>query len=365
MKRFLDIWTEKKTGTDPGLLTRGRIDAYTEKKLEETLLYSVENSPFYRERIGDAPAFKAWEKGESDFLGMFRSLPFTDSGDLRERGLDFLCVNPGKISRVVTLDTGGTTGKPKRIFFTEEDQALTVDYFRNGMQLLTGKGDRLLILMPARAPGSIGTLLAEAVEGFGAVPFTYGLPAMKPLAGFGGEEGKREAYEILEIMRKEKITSVVAVPTHMRMLAEAAAEGKKSDPDFRIPTLKTALLSAEYVGERDCLLVRETFGCDVYEHYGMTEMGLGCAVSCGRGKGYHVREADLYIEIIDPETGRETPDGEEGEIVFTTLTRKGMPFIRYRTGDRSRWIKESCPCGSLLKRLDKVGERKEVKGYLR
>ena len=64
----------------------------------------------------------------------------------------------------MTLDTGGTTGKPKRIFFTEEDQDLTVDYFRNGMQLLTDSSDRILILMPAGAPGSIGRLLAEAVE---------------------------------------------------------------------------------------------------------------------------------------------------------------------------------------------------------
>ncbi len=119
------------------------------------------------------------------------------------------------------------------------------------------------------------------------------------------------------------------------------------------------------------MLLEETFGCCVYEHYGMTEMGLGCAVSCGYGRGYHVREADLYIELINPITGQ-VVEGEGrkpgysnyGEIVFTTLTRKGMPFIRYRTGDFSRWILEPCPCGSVLKRLDKVAPREEKKGGL-
>jgi phenylacetate-coenzyme A ligase PaaK-like adenylate-forming protein len=94
----------------------------------------------------------------------------------------------------------------------------------------------------------------------------------------------------------------------------------------------------------------------------MTEMGLGCAVSCEYQNGYHVREADLYLEIIDPDTGRPVPDGQWGEIVFTSLTRVGMPFIRYRTGDISRWKTESCRCGSKLKLLDYIQDRKLEKG---
>ena len=121
-------------------------------------------------------------------------------------------------------------------------------------------------------------------------------------------------------MKREGVTSVVALPTHMKAVAEAAG-GSLS--------LRSMLLSAEYVPEEDVMLFEESFGCRVYEHYGMTEMGLGCAVSCGHGDGYHIREADLYIEIIDPETGRVIHDDTPGEVVFTTLTRKGMPFIRY------------------------------------
>jgi len=122
------------------------------------------------------------------------------------------------------------------------------------------------------------------------------------------------------------------------------------------------LLSAEYVSQEAVAFIEAQWNCQVFEHYGMTEMGLGCAVSCPTHEGYHVRESDLYLEIIDPKTGKPVADGVWGEVVFTTLTRRAMPFIRYRTGDISRWIEEPCGCGSKLKRLDKVHDRKMKKG---
>jgi phenylacetate-coenzyme A ligase PaaK-like adenylate-forming protein len=93
---------------------------------------------------------------------------------------------------------------------------------------------------------------------------------------------------------------------------------------------------------------------------GTTEMGLGGGVECSALSGYHLREADLYLEIVCPDTGQPVRTGEEGEIVFTTLTRKGMPLVRYRTGDLSRLILEPCPCGTQLRRLDVV--RKRIEG---
>lgn len=340
--RFLDDWTTKKIGgSNP--LTRDEMDSYTARKLEETVLYAYENSGFYKRKYADCD------------LKAFKKLPFTTSEELRAEGMDFLCVKPGDISRIVTLDTGGSTGRPKRIYFTEEDQQLTVDFFENGMQLMADSSDRVLILMPAKIPGSIGKLLAEGLENFGAKAVCYGLPEMSPLKA--DKENGAEAKKLLKLTEREAITGVVALPTHMALLAKFFA-GTKCSIDW-------VLLSAEYVSQNDVDLIKDSFGCKVYEHYGMTEMGLGCAVSCGYGEGYHVREADLYIEIVDPETGKPVKVGEVGEIVFTTLTRKGMPFIRYRTGDFSRWITEDCDCGSMLKRLAKVGSRDVVKGYLK
>lgn len=435
--RYLDIWTAKKIGAIETGLTRQLIDDYTIKKLRENLVYAIANSPFYkrkysgiaqegsgeimradRNRImcldrseiaqtggsmirqpGDSGIMRPGDSGrislpkcDADFLHFFQEFPFTSQEELRQYGMDFLCVRPGEISRIVTLDTGGSTGTPKRVYFTEEDQNLTVDYFQNGMQLLVSDRDTVLILMPAKMPGSIGKLLARGLVGFGARTVEYGLPQMR--LDMAEVEIREEAEQLLDLIEKEGVTSVVALPTHMRMLAEAAVKrqdgsGRKSidrkigqrveacpaGTDMESPDenrsysgylrLKSVLLSAEYVAEEDAQFIEQVFSCKVYEHYGMTEMGLGCAVSCGHDAGYHVREADLYLEIIDPDTQIPVKDGQFGEIVFTTLTRKGMPFIRYRTGDYSRWIAAKCSCGSQLKRLDKVRPRNVVKGYLR
>lgn len=369
LKKYLDIWTARKISGDPErtAFERRQLEAYTERKLKETVEYAVANSAFYSEK------FAGEELDEADIFESFRRLPFTSPEELRQRGLDFLCVRLGEISRIVTLDTGGSTGEPKRVHFTEEDQQLTVDYFQNGMQLIVDSSDTVLILMPARMPGSIGKLLSEGLRNFGADTVDYGLPQMRPdqsgsgsaaeenaAEGTAAEETAAEAEKLLDIIETEHITCIVALPTHMRMLAEHAA-GRAVAP----PKLRSVLLSAEYVPDETVEYIKDVFGCKVYEHYGMTEMGLGCAVSCGLGDGYHVRESDLYIEIINPETGMVVEDGEPGEVVFTTLTRKGMPFVRYRTGDFSRWITEECPCGSQLKRLAKVGPRDAVKGYLK
>lgn len=89
----------------------------------------------------------------------------------------------------------------------------------------------------------------------------------------------------------------------------------------------------------------------------MTEMGYGGGVECSVHNGYHLRKTDLFVEIVDPETEAPLPDGVSGEVVFTTLTRRAMPLIRYRTGATARFLPELCPCGSTLRRMGKVQGR--------
>lgn len=120
---------------------------------------------------------------------------------------------------------------------------------------------------------------------------------------------------------------------------------------------RCALLSTDYVSAAIVSELRRIWQCEVFEHYGMTEMGLGGGLECQAHQGYHLRENDLYFEVIDPVSARPLPDGEYGEVVFTTLTRQGMPLIRYRTGDISRFIPEPCPCGGSLRRLARVQNR--------
>ena len=117
------------------------------------------------------------------------------------------------------------------------------------------------------------------------------------------------------------------------------------------------LLSADYVPVSVQRFLEKTWNCRVFTHWGMTETGYGGGVQCGARAGYHLRDRDLLIEILDPETGQPVPEGQYGELVLTTLRRRGMPLVRYRTGDLGRMIAEPCACGCLKPRLDKVEGR--------
>lgn len=357
MKPYLDIWIADKLGVEK--LTREDIEAYRTEKLKETFEMAASRSPFYA---------SLYEGMQVESMEDFRKLPFTTPDDVCEHGLDMLCVSQGQISRIVTMETSGTTGRPKRIYFTAEDQELTVDFFHHGMKLLVDETDVFMILMPCQRPGSIGVLLKEALERSGVKVVPYGLP------------NGSDTEKILSIMEREGVTSCVALATQLAQIADEfrkraqlcdfetlqstskyskSANGTVCKYDIK---MKTVLLSAEYVSEESRNKIEAAWGCKIFEHYGMTEMGLGCAVHCPEIAGCHIRECDLYLEIIDPITGEVLPDGEEGEIVFTTLTRRGMPFIRYRTGDWSRFINEPCGCGSVLKSLSRVGDRGIKKG---
>ena len=206
------------------------------------------------------------------------------------------------------------------------------------MRNLVDKTDTVGILFPYKTPASVGDQLIRGLGRLGAKTV--------PLFGLSKDD-------ISAAIDSLRITSLAGVPGQIAELAECCPLHA---------TIKTVLLSADFVSDRVRKTIRQSWGSEVFEHYGMTEMGLGCAVTCEHQAGYHVREADLYLEIIDPVTGRTVPDGEWGEIVFTTLTRVGMPFIRYRTGDVSRWKTGPCSCGSSLKLLDYIQDRQVPKG---
>jgi phenylacetate-coenzyme A ligase PaaK-like adenylate-forming protein len=327
----LEPWIACQLGVEGGPLTRNRIREYQLARLQETLRWVRARSPFYRTHLAGVP-------DELRRLEDLAGFPFTTAGDLRENGLRFLCVSQGDIQRVVTLDTSGTTGDPKRLYFTAGDQELTIDFFHVGMSTLTEPGDRVLILLPGERPGSVGDLLATALGRLGAVAIKHG-----PV---------RDVARTLGVLTGQKVNVLIGVPVQVLALARMG-ESMGGAP----PALRRLLLTTDHVPDAVVQTLERTWDCEVYNHYGMTEMGLGGGVECQARRGYHLREADLYVEIVDPVTGKPVPDGERGEVVFTTLTRVGMPLIRYRTGDASRFIPGDCPCGTVLKTLARVRHR--------
>ncbi len=342
MKRTpLDPWIKSKIGSRSDSLSRNEIEAYQKIKLRETLQLVKNKSRFYRRHLADVDC-------DLNDLEDLAKIPFTTADDIRRHPLDFLCVSQDAIQRVVTLQTSGTTGAPKRFYFTLQDQELTIDFFQVGMSTFAQPGDRVLILLPGERPGSVGDLLAKGLTRLGAQPIPHG-----PVV---------DLQEAMSSLYKEKVNCLVGVPTHV--LSMARCEGVSGDGQQL--QMRSVLLSTDYVPQAIQRVIEDSWGCQVYNHYGMTEMGLGVGVECEGHYGYHLREADLYIEVIDPQTGQPLPDGQTGEVVFTTLTRQGMPLVRYRTGDLSRYLPAACPCGTALKSLEWVKYRRtgsQLAGY--
>lgn len=324
----LDPWIHRKIATGLSQLTRPEIEAWQVCKLNETMALARAHSPFYRKHLSAMPA-------TIRELGDLNPFPFTTVQDISANPLQFLCVSQDEIQRVVTLQSSGTTGTPKRLYFTREDQELTVDFFGVGMSTLTRTGERVLILLPGETSGSVGDLLRQGLQRLGMEPIPHG-PVHDP-------------FQTLAVIDSQKVDCLVGSPTQVLGLA------RRWPPGMHKP--RSVLLSTDYVPAAIVKVLEQVWDCEVYHHYGATEMGLGGGVECAARRGYHLREADLYFEVIDPLSGQPVPEGEYGEVVFTTLTRRGMPLIRYRMGDRSRFLPDNCPCGTALRTLEKVSGR--------
>ncbi|MGD0232286.1 MAG: DVU_1553 family AMP-dependent CoA ligase [Syntrophorhabdales bacterium] len=328
-KTPLEAWISRKIG-GVGPMTREAVRTYQLEKLAHTLDYARKMSPFYRRHLEGFDHLT--------HLHDIGRLPFTSADDLRDDPQRFLCVPQGEITRVVTLGTSGTTGEPKRLFFTQDDLELTIDFFCVGMSTLVKPNQSVLILLPGEKPDSVGDLLARGLKRMDVQGIIHG-----PVRDTRTTAG--------EIMRR-KIDSLVGIPTQVLALARSEA-GSLIEKGM----IKSVLLSTDYVPMAIVSELNRLWGCSVFNHYGMTETGLGGGVECEAHAGYHLREADLYFEVVDPVTGNPLEDGLSGEIVFTTLTRKGMPLVRYRTGDMARFIPEPCPCGTILRRMEPVKGR--------
>lgn len=309
------------------LIQQGAIWSYQFQKIQETYSWVLQHSSFYKKKYKDSGCplvLNGWQD--------FRALPLTTDDDIRKQGMEMVCVSQSQISRVVSLDTSGTTGLSKRLFFTEEDQELTLDFFHHGMKELAGSKDRVMILLPGSQRGGLADLLKRGIERIPAQSLVYGLV--------------EEPEDCVDAICRNQITVVVGIPVQMQAVAAFCRDKKIKVPVRRV------LLSTDVLSDTARHQIEEGLSCEVFNHYGMTELGYGGALECGEHKGMHIRENDLYVETVEAESGKSLPEGSLGELVITTLNRKGMPLIRYRTGDMGRILPGRCPCGGILKRLD-------------
>ncbi|NLF80514.1 MAG: phenylacetate--CoA ligase family protein [Clostridia bacterium] len=314
-----DQWLARRCGLPEGF-SQAQLDAWQLAALRQRALYAFAHSRFYRELYAGIDLPRA-APGE---------LPLISGEDIARAGTAMACLSQTSIQRIVTMETSGSTGLPKRIYFSAADLELTVDFFAQGMTYMVSPGDKVLICMPGHNPDGLNDLLSRGLRRINVEPCYYGLVS--------------DLADAATTIRAYRPDCIVAIPGQMLALAESA-------PDLRPPRL---LLSADNVPDELRRRIEDLWHTEVFAHWGMRETGLGGAVECGEHQGYHIRHADLLLEIVDPLSGRALPDGQRGELVISTFNREAMPLLRYRTGDIAHLIAAPCGCGSGLKRLGPV-----------
>lgn len=332
-KTPLEPWIAEKIQSATGdNFSLNRLRTYQLTRLRESFECARTKSPFYRKHLKD------WGTDCLTDLDCLAGIPFTTADDLAAGGLSFLSVSQSDVERVITLQVPGTESKPRRVFFTAEDMEHTIDFFHHGMASLVEPGYKVLILLPGDRPGSVGDLLVTALKRMDVTGIVHGIVS--------------DPAQAIQDIIAHRVDALVGIPA--QLLSVARYPGAEAIPPG---TIKSILLTTDYVPDAIVRELNKLWDCPVFNHYGTTEMGLGGGVECQALNGYHLREADLYIEIVDSDSGLLQPHGKTGEIVFTTLTRRGMPIIRYRTGDLAKFLTEPCPCGTHLRRLSKVRGR--------
>ncbi|WP_051261194.1 DVU_1553 family AMP-dependent CoA ligase [Desulfovibrio inopinatus] len=328
----LDAWIARRIEQTGNTLHREALERFQLNALNSVLEYACHCSPFYRRHLANAPK-------SLTALSQWADQPLLSDEELRAYGQDMVCTSMGDISRIVTLYTSGSTGDPKRLYFTDPDLEHIIDFFRIGIPPIVGNGTSLVTLMPGSRPATVGDLIDKALSHIEIDCACYGFLT--------------DPQDVWEFILAHKANCLVGLPSQLLALARwAIATGKISESP-----VMSVLVSGEPAPLWLTHEIENVFSCPVYVHYGMTETGFGGAVECAAHDGLHIREADLYLEVIDPVSARALDIGDVGEIVVTTLNRQGMPLIRYRTGDFARLLPGTCSCGSTVQRLERVRSR--------
>ncbi len=265
----------------------------------------------------------------------FEKIPFTDKADLRNAyPLGIQAVPDEEVVRIHS--SSGTTGKPVIIPYTAKDVEDWATMFARCYEIagITAK-DRIQIT-PGYGLWTAGIGFQAGCEKLGAMAIPMG-------------PGNTEKQ--LQMMIDLGSTVICATSSYALLLAEEINKRHLKDKI----KLKKGVIGSERGSEAKRKYIANELGIELYDIYGLTEIyGPGIGINCSDQTGMHIFDDYLYIEIIDPVTGEVLPDGEEGEIVITTLVKEGAPLIRFRTHDLSKIIPGQCSCGRHFPRLDTI-----------
>lgn len=315
-------------------MARKDIEALQLERLRWMVEYCYQNVPFYREKLTEAGITSG---SQIKTLKDLRHIPFTTKEDIRDHyPFDMLAVPMKEIVRIHA--SSGTTGKPTVGAYTKGDIDRWSDYV-------------------ARIAMASGVTQEDIIQ----ISFGYGLFTGALGLHFGLEKvgatvipaSSGNSEKQMMMLRDFGVTGLVATPSYALYLGELVRES--GYPKEAYSKLRHGILGSEGCTEEMRRRIEENLGVYVTDNYGMTELtGPGVSGECELRCGLHFAEDAFLPEIIDRETLEPMEEGETGELVVTTLTREGMPVLRYRTKDITRLSYEPCRCGRTHVRMDKV-----------
>jgi len=316
-------------------MDRRQLEMLQLRRLQSTVAWVYERVPFYREEL-DARGVKP---KDIRALGDIRLLPMTDKSALRDTYPFGLFAVP--MEQVVRVhSSSGTTGKPIVVGYTKGDL--------NVWNELT-----------ARLASAAGVVPSDRVQ----VAFLYGMFTGGWGMHFGIERigatvfpaGAGNTERQLMMMQDFGTTALVSTPSYALYLAEVA---ERMDVDIKALPLRLGLFGGEPSGEGMRAEIERRLGIIATDNYGLSEvMGPGVSGECDLQCGLHMAEDHFLFEVVDPVTGEPLPEGEEGELVITSLTKEAFPVLRYRTHDLTSVDLAPCACGRTSGRMRKVRAR--------
>jgi len=318
-------------------MSREEMRALQSEQLKQLVNRVYANVEFYRNRMDDMGVKPSDIKTIDDIV----KLPFTYKTDLRDHYPFNLFAVPMKdIVRVHA--SSGTTGKPTTVGYTKNDIDNWREVLARCLAMAGISSDDIMQVSYGYGlfTGGLGVHYGAETVGCTVIPIS------------GGNTRRQ-----LQLMSDFGSTVLACTPSYALHLADALAENGYSLADMK---LKTGVFGAEPWTENMRLELEKKWGIKAYDIYGLSEiMGPGVANDCSQHAGLHVHEDHFFPEIVHPDTKQPLPDGTEGELVFTTLTKEGIPLLRYNTRDLSTLNREKCECGRTTVRMKKITGRSD------
>lgn len=301
-------------------------------RLKKMVNYVYHNTPFYRKKMQEMNLTPDDINGIDDIT----KLPFTTKLDLRDNYPFGLCAVP--MSQIVRIHaSSGTTGRPTVVLYTRKDLSVWAECISRAFTAY-GAGTKDIF---------------QISYGYGL--FTGGLGAHQGAENIGASVipmSSGNTTKQIQLMHDFGTTVLCCTPSFSLYLAEAIKESGLPRDEFK---LRVGAFGAEPWTENMRHEIEQNLGIKAYDIYGLSEIaGPGVGFECECQNGTHLNEDHYYPEIIDPNTLEPVEQGETGELVFTHLTKEGMPLLRYRTRDLTALHYEKCDCGRTLVRMDRI-----------